>query len=99
MHLVKSRARGSYARDDGKSLETGSVTPLKSADSGPRAAAISKALETMLCRYYQVRCECRASCWMARAKARERKGQDMLRCTLGKDENSGTVKEKILKMR
>ena len=33
MHLVKSRARGSYARDDGKSLETGSVTPLKSADS------------------------------------------------------------------
>ena len=28
---------------------------------------------------------------MARAKARERKGQDMLRCTLGKDENSGTV--------
>ena len=56
MHLVKSRARGSYARDDGKSLETGSVTPLKSADSGPRAAAISKALKTMLCRYYQVRC-------------------------------------------
>lgn len=35
---------------------------------------------------------------MARAKARERKGQDMLRCTLGKDENPGTVKEKILKM-
>ena len=35
---------------------------------------------------------------MARAKARERKGPDMLRRTLGKDENPGTVKEKILKM-